>query len=162
MNKLPLKKRLNSFEWIPEKSDNISTTIKISETNKYLNSNQEYEFRIPKGIQDLKSSFINAIASIKKEDYYNTIILNIYKKLKLTQLDLQLESKLISQEEYDEEFENNQDFYFISQNKNYSLNEFRSLREIMDKLPLNDLSVDEIEELTSAKFGSFNKFIVAE
>lgn len=94
----------------------------------------------------------------KKEKLFLTAVDNLIKKNDFLQLTIQLDQELISDEEFQEEIENNEQKYLIIMNVNYNENDFKLAAEILPKLGRN-FSVDEVSELFSIPIENIHTYL---
>lgn len=89
--------------------------------------------------------------NIKLErDYLFTAVKNLRRQTNFLQLNLLLESNQISEDEYDQEIDNNENKYVIPYIAvKPSTNDFKVLCELISKLDDKDLSIDDVADIFS-------------
>jgi hypothetical protein len=93
-----------------------------------------------------------------KEDYFIRAIKNLRKKNEYLQLTLQFEQELISDDEFYDELDNNEDKYLIKIDHSFDNSKFKYINQIIQKLD-SDFSSDEIAEMFSVPIESVNQYI---
>ena len=93
-----------------------------------------------------------------KEEFYITAIDNLIKKNDYLQLTFQFDQDFISESEFDEELEKNQEKYLITMNPDFREDQFKIISDIIPKLKRN-FTGDEIAELFSIPIENVNSYI---
>lgn len=109
------------------------------------------------------SSYISNIYCVmenyhSKELLFLRAVTNLTKKSEFLQLSLQLEQELITEEEYFQELDDNEEKYLIPVDENFKVENFKFISHIMNKLGRNFTS-DEIAELFSVPIEVVNVYI---
>lgn len=107
----------------------------------------------------IKSWFFGLSVYEAKEELYVTAIDNLLKKIEYLHLTMQLDQDLITEDEFDEELENNEDNYLIKMNSNFNDIDFSIVQSIIHKLKRNKFSSDEISEMFSISIKSVEEFV---
>ena len=93
-----------------------------------------------------------------REGYFLKAIKNLRKKNEFLQLTLQFEQELISDDEFYDELDNNEDKYLIKIDNSFDNSKFKYINQIVQKLE-SDFSSDEIAELFSVPMEIVNHYI---
>lgn len=93
-----------------------------------------------------------------KEGYFLRAIKNLRKKNEYLQLTMQFEQELISDDEFYDELDNNEDKYLIKIDHSFDNSKFKYINQIIQKLD-SDFSSDEIAEMFSVPIESVNQYI---
>lgn len=94
-----------------------------------------------------------------KEELYITAIDNLLKKVEFINLTMQLDQNLITEEEFDEELENNEDIYLIKINPNFKDIDLELVQSITQKLNNRKFSIDEISEMFSISIETIEEYV---
>lgn len=95
-----------------------------------------------------------------KENFYAKAIKNLIKKNDYLQLTMQFDQDLISEDEFYDELEQNEDSYLIKIDHSFNESDFKFINEIIHRLE-KDFSSDEIAEIFSIPIEVVNMYIDA-
>ncbi len=93
-----------------------------------------------------------------KEGFYITAIDNLIKKNEYLQLTIQLDQELISEEDFENELEENEEKYLIKMNTQFSHDYFTYITEILPKLN-REFSSDDVSEMFSVPIDEVNSYL---
>ena len=100
-------------------------------------------------------SWVKDYLSEEKEDLYLRALRNLYRKLDFIELNQSLDMSDISEEEYDQELESNEDKYLIpSPTGKPTLQQIIQITDILKRIGRDkNMSVDEVSEMFSLEMG---------
>lgn len=100
-------------------------------------------------------SWVKDYLSEEKEELYLRVLRNLYRKLDFIELSQSLDMSDISEEEFDQELESNEDKYLIpSPTEKPTLQQIIQITDILKRIGRdNNMSVDEVSEMFSLEMG---------
>ncbi|QHS63254.1 hypothetical protein [Chitinophaga agri] len=118
------------------------------------------EFQLPKQSVDLYFKTLEIEKSINalKHVYAITAIKNLLKKNHFLQLNLDYSNKLINEEEFEREIDDNPDRFIIEMTSNDSVLDLYVISELIEKIG-NQFTIDEVSELFSIDTESLHRVI---
>lgn len=94
----------------------------------------------------------------EKENLYIRAIENLLKQKEYLNLAYQMSHNLISNEEFHDELENNEDKYLIRVDDTFDINRFKLLLKIIDKIKY-DFSDDDVSEIFSIEANNISAYL---
>lgn len=107
----------------------------------------------------IKSWFYRFSVYEAKEGLYVTAIDNLLKKVEYLNLTMQLDQNLITEDEFDNELEKNEENYLIKINPKFKDIDIQLVQSITQRLKKRNFSSDDISEIFSIPVESIEEFI---